>query len=655
MTNDNTKKDTSCTSYGTAVEYGGSMYVKLDGSDLLTPVDSLTEVRPDDRVLVNISGHNALVTGNITNPAVGKVTAGELSSTIEQTAESITMTVENTATTLRSEIKQTSDSITATITNTASNLESKINQTATDLTIMFKDGYNQGITKIDKNGIKVTHSSSSGYTHMAASGFYINNGKKDVLKCTSAGLIFQGNITASSIDSTTGGNFSIDENGQITASGLSVENNISTNSVICKEISNKAYPKTLSSSVTIWVDPNTGSDDNDCVNNATFKTLQGAIDSIPKFLNGKVVNIHLARDVVGNANFTYFVGGRIFLFMRTHHINGALNFYHCSAGIFVYGGESTSQTGSYGRVHPSMGVNAGSRTSSVYANCCKHVGIYYIDVWVSDNQVDGLTANKVGVSAQGGGFLYASYIKITNCAIGFRCFSGAQIHMNASSGMASVYGFEAVTGGRISFANSAQSGGISAATSVNSGGQILKNSCTFEGGSSATTGSGSASTTTTTTSKTYTSSSAQALQYAGTSNAFWRTDCKPKVGDWGYGAHTGWWFFGDDFENVANKNVTKIEITFTRQTAGYHAATTHYFYAHNYETQPSTTSPSHISTRIATASVAVEKSYTMTITDSNLINTIKKAKGICSIPPSQTGTYYSVMSGTMKVKFTYTT
>ena len=653
MTNDNTKKDTNCTSYGTAVEYSGSMFVKLDGSDLLTPVDSLTEVRPNDRVLVNISGHNALVTGNITNPAVGKVTAGELSSTIEQTAESITMKVENTATTLRSEIKQTSDSITATITNTASSLESKINQTATDLTIMFKDGYSQGITKIDKNGIKVTHSSSSGYTHMAASGFYINNGKKDVLKCTSAGLIFQGNITASSIDSTTGGNFSIDENGQITASGLSVENNISTNSVICKEITNKAYPKTLTGTVNLYVNSSSGSDDNNCVNNATFKTLQGAINSIPKFMNGRVVNIYLSSNCTGNASFTYLVSGRVFLYLRGYTLYGSLNFYHCSAGIFVYGGDSSSST-TYATVHPSSGVNAGSRTCSVYANCSKYVGIHYLNVWASDNQVDDLTANKVGVSTQGGSFLYCSNIKITNCNIGFRSFSGAHMHMNASSGIASVYGFEAITGGRISFNNSSQSGGVTAATSSNSGGQILKNTCTFETGGS-TSGSGSASTATTTTSKTYTSSSAQALQYAGTSNAFWRTDCKPKVGDWGYGAHTGWWFFGDDFEDMANKNVTKIEITFTRQTAGYHAATTHYFYAHNYETQPSTTSPSHISTRIATASVAVEKSYTMTITDSSLINTIKKAKGICSIPPSQTGTYYSVMSGTMKVKFTYTT
>ena len=247
--------------------------------------------------------------------------------------------------------------------------------------------------------------------------------------------------------------------------------------------------------------------------------------------------------------------------------------------------------------------------------------------------------------------MYCSNINIVNCNVGFRSYSGAHMHVNTSSGIASVYGFEAVTGGRISFANSNQSGGTTAATHATSGGQILKQSCTFASGS-ATSGSGSASTTTTTTSKTFTSSSAQALQYAGTSSAFWRTDCKPKAGNWGYGAHTGWWFFGDDFEDMASKNVSKIEITFTREKAGNYAATACNFYVHNYETQPSTKTPT-ISHRIASASVAASTTHTISITDATTISRIKSAKGICTVPASQNSTNYSVFSGTMKVKFTY--
>jgi hypothetical protein len=507
---------------------------------------------------------------------------------------------------------------------------------------------------------------------MTYSGFYLTNGAGNkVLQCTANGLVYTGTITASDIMSTDGtfkidkngnitgaslksskgDNFRIDENGIITASGLAVEGNISTNTIICKDISNKAYPKTLTSSVSIWVDPTTGDDDSQCVNNATFKTIQGAIDSIPKFLNGKVVNIYLSRDVVGNASFTYFTGGRIFLYLRTHILYGALNFYHCSASIFVYGGENSSQT-NMGVIHPSSGVNAGSRTCSIYVNVCKYVGVYNLNVWASDNQIDNLTGHKVGVTIQGGGFLYCSNINIINCNVGFRAYSGAHMHMNGSSGIASVYGFEVLTGARISFANTSQSGGSTAATKTVTGGQILKESCTFLSGSS-TSGSGSASTTTTTTSKTYTASSAQALQYAGTSSAFWRTDSKPKAGDWGYGAHTGWWFFGDDFENIASKNVSKVEITFTREKAGNHAATPCNFYVHSYETQPSTKSPTYNTSRIASASVAASTTHTISITDSTIISRIKSAKGICTVPASQNSTNYSVFSGTMKVKFTY--
>lgn len=629
ITNDTKSNNNQTSAYGTTVNYNGVLYVRLDGSDALTPVDTTTEISENDRVLVDINNHTATVTGNITSPAASVVTADGLRSEIKQTAES--------------------------------------------LTLMFKSGYGEGNTIVNENGIRVMHTSFNGYTHVAAHGFSLYKDGKAVLDCTSNGLNYTGTITASiiksndgtfkidkdgsisgaSLSSSKGGNFEIDENGFITAAGLSVEGSISSDKIVCNEISNKAYPKTLTSTVKIDVGDSVADDTSECFNGAKFRTLQGAVNSIPRFLNGKVVNIHIWNNMTGNVTFNYFVGGRIYVYLHGCTIYGSLNFYHNSAAIFVYGGADTSDT-TKATIHPSTGVNAGSRTCSIYSNVSRYVGIYNLNVWASDNQVDSLTGHKVGVTSHGGNFTYCSNINIVNCNVGFRSFSGAHMHMNTSSGIASVYGFEAVTGGRISFANSSQSGGTTAATHTDSGGQILKNSCTFASGS-ATSGSGSASTTTTTTSKTYTASSAQALQYAGTSSAFWRSDCLPKVGDWGYGAHTGWWFFGDDFEDMASKNVTKIEITFTRNKAGYHAATNHNFYVHDYETQPSTKSPTYNSSKIASASVAVETTHTISITDSTIINRIKSAKGICSVPSSQSSTYYSVMSATMKVKFTYKT
>lgn len=64
---DRTKKET--TVYGTIVEYEGNKYVKLDGSELLTPISSTADAIDGERVTVMIKNHNAIVTGNMSSPA----------------------------------------------------------------------------------------------------------------------------------------------------------------------------------------------------------------------------------------------------------------------------------------------------------------------------------------------------------------------------------------------------------------------------------------------------------------------------------------------------------------------------------------------------------------------------------------------------------
>ena len=67
----NTKNDTKkeSTLYGTFVEHNGKKYVKLDGSDLLTPVVQTVTAKQDERVAVSIKNHTAVVTGNLSSPA----------------------------------------------------------------------------------------------------------------------------------------------------------------------------------------------------------------------------------------------------------------------------------------------------------------------------------------------------------------------------------------------------------------------------------------------------------------------------------------------------------------------------------------------------------------------------------------------------------
>ena len=68
QTNDTTTKKESIV-YGKVVKYNDSYYVKIDGSEILTPVTSTIAISDGERVSVMIKNHAAIVTGNISAPA----------------------------------------------------------------------------------------------------------------------------------------------------------------------------------------------------------------------------------------------------------------------------------------------------------------------------------------------------------------------------------------------------------------------------------------------------------------------------------------------------------------------------------------------------------------------------------------------------------
>ena len=69
VTNDKTEIKKETTVYGTVVVQGDSKYVRLDGSDLLTPISLMADVDDGERVAVMIKNHSAIVTGNISSPS----------------------------------------------------------------------------------------------------------------------------------------------------------------------------------------------------------------------------------------------------------------------------------------------------------------------------------------------------------------------------------------------------------------------------------------------------------------------------------------------------------------------------------------------------------------------------------------------------------
>lgn len=84
VTSNDEQKLTESSAYGTIVKYDNKNYVRLDGSDLLTPISATTVLSDGDRVIVTIKNHTAMVTGNISSPSASDKDVKEMGSKISE-------------------------------------------------------------------------------------------------------------------------------------------------------------------------------------------------------------------------------------------------------------------------------------------------------------------------------------------------------------------------------------------------------------------------------------------------------------------------------------------------------------------------------------------------------------------------------------------
>lgn len=78
LTTNNKTEQKETTVYGTIVISDGKKYVRLDGSNIDTPISSTTSAKDGDRVMVMIKNHEAVVTGNITSPSASQDSVDDL-------------------------------------------------------------------------------------------------------------------------------------------------------------------------------------------------------------------------------------------------------------------------------------------------------------------------------------------------------------------------------------------------------------------------------------------------------------------------------------------------------------------------------------------------------------------------------------------------
>ena len=90
LTNGNKETEKEDILYGTVVISDGKKYVRLDGSNMDTPISSTTNIKANDRVMVMIKDHSAIVTGHITSPSANQESVDDLNNKTDDISNQVT-------------------------------------------------------------------------------------------------------------------------------------------------------------------------------------------------------------------------------------------------------------------------------------------------------------------------------------------------------------------------------------------------------------------------------------------------------------------------------------------------------------------------------------------------------------------------------------
>lgn len=453
--------------------------------------------------------------------------------------------------------------------------------------------------------------------------------------------------------------FSVDSEGNIVGAQIqgsevigdsfSVEGELTADTITANKINSAQYPSTLEDDIQISINSG-GSDDNELYNGVSFATVSGALEALPKFLNGKVVNIWIQEDIYENIDIRYFSSGRINLYLDGNTVYGWIRNYMSNIKVYVYGGYMKYETAKTGVIHPSTGCAVASRTASLVGQESSCINAYSLKIYGSDNP-SGSATTIVGMACDSYASGYYKDLQFINCDIGFRANAGGRIHAASSSGVCSQYGFEAVSGGCITIANSAQCGGSKSNTHVSLPGQIIApTNVNHEGGNQTTDDNQAPSTST---KKVVTIKSISGDTYRSSVYNNWKKDNTCRQGDYGYGDCNGCWFFGSQFNQFKGKSISKIELTIKRISGGSYSGVSLQVKTHNYTSRPSG-KPSYGSS-CGSVSIATGDSGKLTITNSTILNAISNGtvKGF-GIQSSYNSSSYAVCSGSVTMKVTYT-
>lgn len=519
---------------------------------------------------------------------------------------------------------------------------SAVEQTADKINWLVKSGTSSSnMTLTDKvyslvsSNINLTadHIDLHGYV-TANNGFSIDvNGNMTAQNGT-----FSGNITGSTFSSANDV-FRVVDDGTVNSDYLVIDKVISTKELNVDVINNREYPKAMHRATTVYINQK-GTDSTEFYHGAEFTSIDALISTAPRNLNGYTLNINLKADYQGNISLSYFHSGQINLNFCGYTLYGYLSCYGNSMVYRVYGDTSETTSGDiYGKIMPYTGKLVNSYQYAVHFNYCTWA---MTDMELYPDTTDNTDSGGI-CCERGMGAMY-SIIAKGNMRYLLRANYHGYVYVSSSSGTCNNATFCSTTGSTICLNKDNPQAGRNTSGNpywTGSGGEVRYEGVTFSGTAS----SGSNTNTGATTSKLVVLTG-KANTYRSTVYNNWKNDSTARQGDWGSGNCTGCWFFGDAFEEIKNKNITKVVIEFSRQSGGNHSAVTHKLYTHNHESKPS--GAPTLGTSLGTVSVEVGGTAQLSITSSSLISAIKSAKGI-AIRNTYSKTYYSVCSSGMRV------
>lgn len=641
-----------------------------------------------------------------------KQTVDTVSTTVtdfKQTVEGNYYTKEQTTaqiTTKANEINSTVASTYATK-DSVTNQGSQIQQNADKISMIVADDStaskvvltNNALSAISENvNITADHINLEGYTTING-GFKVDeNGNMEAVNGKFTGEI---NADKGKISS----NLEVD--------GLNVSGDLSTDTLTVRKINCPNLLTTVENNINIIVDPSATNITDTFENGGVYSSLQKCLSDIPKNLNGYTITITVNSELSERIQVSGFNGGELRI-MFNKNMKGFVYTADNTAKVLIRGKGTTTQTLKYNykttgslnmreagnnsativqtlpsgaqllvtqidsnnwgyttynglsgwislntaytvkeevyettgtstAIIPDTLVKDGMHQSSVYVDNCSYVSINGIEIYSKTDD------KCYAIKGYRNSFVYLKNVKVNGSSNGVVAQLGSRIYTEGMSGKVTGKADSALMGSTIYIADGTN---INGALEHDSTSQIIYNESNVTKDTTSDVGE---NTNTTTAASVITINSTSGDTYRSTVYNNWKKDNTVRQGDYGYGDCNGCWFFGTQFSQFKNKNISKVTITINRQAGGVSSAVALAIKTHNYNSRPSG-APTYGSS-VGTLSLKTGESGTLTITDPSnaLITGLKNGtiKGI-GLQSSYTSAQYAVCSGSCSISITYT-